>query len=79
MDEEILQIGTLNPGDLDLGPNITFDDTPFRNKHGKITAVRLRAGYWSDAVQFRFGDVWGIQRGGDGGSLIEINLNPGER
>ncbi len=44
---------------------------------GPITGIRLWMGRVMDAVQVRYGNIWGEKRGGNGGILVTLD-NGGE-
>ena len=44
---------------------------------GDISAVSMRSGNVVDAIALKYGDTWGPEHGGGGGSVHQYDINPG--
>jgi len=47
--------------------------------NGDISSVELRSGSEIDSIRVKYGDVWGENHGGGGGSLHSFDVNPGAK
>ena len=74
------------------GNNNVLEDGPFGGEgggqwsdggevhlNGLINTIELRTGSEVDSIRAEYGDVWGEQHGGGGGSLHTVSLNPGAK
>jgi hypothetical protein len=44
-----------------------WTDVEAFNVNGTVTAIKVFAGNGIDAIQFKYGDTWGVKHGGSGG------------
>merc|ERR1712215_420369 len=47
--------------------------------NGDISSVEIRTGREIDSIRVKYGDVWGDNHGGGGGSVHSFDLNPGTK
>ena len=47
--------------------------------NGDISSVEVRTGSGVDSIRVKYGDVWGENHGGGGGSVHSIDINPGAK
>merc|ERR1712154_430338 len=47
--------------------------------NGEISSVEVRTGAEVDSIRVKYGEVWGENHGGGGGTLHSVDLNPGAK
>jgi hypothetical protein len=47
-----------------------WTDVEAFNVYGTVTAIKVFAGDGIDAIQFKYGDTWGVKHGGSGGDGV---------